>query len=149
MGTNNADEAMPGAAEQARLSIDGEGRYVIRFAEVGPDTAAAEPEAVGEHVALDGSEPAQKVAIPLEAFVAASAKMARRVHYDDPYWDTWSMTTSVQEIFQAVCQYAGIELETPSSPCSDDDWTRAVNAVAKSPKLDQYEAAEIARNSGV
>lgn len=149
MRMNNADEAKLGEAEPARLSIDEEGRYVIRFAEVGPGIVAAESDAAGGQVALDGAEPAKKVAIPLEALVAASANMARHVHYDDPYWDTWDMTTRVQEIVQAVFQYAGIELETPSVPCSDDDWIRAVNAVAKSPKLDPYDASEIARNSGV
>lgn len=149
MRMNNADEAKLGEAEPARLSIDEEGRYVIRFAEVGPGIVAAESDAAGGQVALDGAESAKKVAIPLEALVAASANMARHVHYDDPYWDTWDMTTRVQEIVQAVFQYAGIELETPSVPCSDDDWIRAVNAVAKSPKLDPYDASEIARNSGV
>ena len=33
MGMENADEAKLGEAEPARLSIDEEGRYVIRFAE--------------------------------------------------------------------------------------------------------------------
>lgn len=133
----------------ARLSIDGEGHYVIRFAEGVSALNADEPEADGKHVVRDGNESAQKLVIPLEALVAASANMARHVHYDDPYWDTWDMTNRVQEIVRAVFQYAGIELETPSLPCSDDDWIRAVNAVAKSPKLDPYDASEIARNSGV
>jgi hypothetical protein len=147
MEMKEVEAASGSAGVHARLRVDAQGCFVAEVGTSDSAKALADLVAAGGSVVIGAGQP--RVVIPLEALVAASAKMAAMTDCADPFWDAWRATSRVQEIVEAVCQYAGIEIETPASPYSDEDWIRSVTSVAKSPKLDPYEAEAIFRQSGL